>query len=400
MEQQLNDLVEQFAELKKVHKKDREELQKLKNQMGDQISSEEDSRKEKLEEELKEALEVEKELQEKLEATKKRRVEIEEELGTSSLKFTGRGLGGKRFDTRAPEEKMELSFGGEQNASALHLRQFIEHYKLVRMVNIRNTLANWDDPSYRAAKLRIALKGAPADFVGEESSISRAWTEDDEQILKKLKERYIDTESIELKIMEAEEVIQEENEPLAEYLSRVQRVMRVAYPEEPENILNKRAAWKFISGIRNREIRGAVIKEKWMQGQETKPLEEILLIAESTRKTIVATNATGQEKGTLNAVLKRNPRNSDESGSSSNSRRSSGESLYSKSSNTSKTSSNYSFSNGECLYCKKRHPGGWRTCYSRLRNDPRWTPPPQKKKSNYNRGNVQNMRGYGDDENF
>ena len=33
------------------------------------------------------------------------------------------------------------------------MRQFIEHY--------RNTLANWDDPSYRAAKLRIALEGAP-----------------------------------------------------------------------------------------------------------------------------------------------------------------------------------------------------------------------------------------------
>ena len=53
----------------------------------------------------------------------------------------------------------------------------------------------------------------------------------DDDILMKLTERYIDMESvdyIELKIMEAEEVSQNEYEPLAEYLSRVQWVMRLA----------------------------------------------------------------------------------------------------------------------------------------------------------------------------
>ena len=114
------------------------------------------------------------------------------------------------FDVRAPEEKM--TFGGDQNCSASHFRQFIEHYKLIRMVNMRKRLTNWDDPSYRAAKLRIALNGAPAEFIEEKSSMLKDWTENDNEIMRRLKERYIDTESIELRIMEAEEVSQQKDE--------------------------------------------------------------------------------------------------------------------------------------------------------------------------------------------
>ena len=116
--------------------------------------------------------------------------------------------------------------------------------------------------------------------------------------MRRLKERYIDTESIELRIIETEEVSQQKDEPLTEYLSRV----RLGYPKEPENIVYKRLAWKFLSGILNNDIRSAVIKEKWINGQEAKPLEEILLIAETTRKALVA---TGQDKGTIGAVKRR-----------------------------------------------------------------------------------------------
>ena len=38
---------------------------------------------------------------------------------------------------------------------------------------MRKRLTNWDDPSYRAAKLRIALNGAPAEFIEEKISMLR-----------------------------------------------------------------------------------------------------------------------------------------------------------------------------------------------------------------------------------
>ena len=274
-------LLKEFQKLQEQRDKDAEVIKAMKEKIEEKEG--EEKIKEELDHELEEINAKEKVLEDELENLREKKKAIQARLLTEDV--TGRPK--KAFDTVRAEERISLAFGGDQNCTAQHLRQFISHYELVRMINIRNTIVNWDDPKYRAAKLRISLLGSPAEFMGEESSMSRAWTFDDDQIIQKLKERYIDTESIELKIMEAEEVTQEENEPLSEYMTRVQRKMRDAYPEEPDTILNKRVAWKFLSGIRNREIRAAVIKDKWMVGQEAKPLDEILLIAESTRKAMV-----------------------------------------------------------------------------------------------------------------
>ncbi len=161
-------------------------------------------------------------------------------------------------------------------------------------------------------------------------------------------------------------------------------------------------AWKFLSGIRNRDIRAAVIKEKWMAGQDAKPLDEILLIAESTRKTMVATSATGSERGTIGAVLRRNSDEYSSSTRSSSSRKSSGESSLSPRSGRSTPSSKPNASPrtatyNECLYCKKKHPGGRKNCFVRLRNNPNWTPG---KRKNQAQGKVRAVRGSEDVENF
>ena len=180
MEAKLENLLEQFKKFEEQRVKDQEEIEKLKGKLD--AKSEDETKKEQIQKEIAEITRCEKEWQVKIEEARKKRTELEEQLKTE-FKVEDDGQT-QRFQTRAPEEKINLSFGGEQNSSAQQLRQFIEHYKLVKMVNMRNTLANWDDPGYRAAKLRIALLGAPADYVGEESSMFRAQTNDDEQILK------------------------------------------------------------------------------------------------------------------------------------------------------------------------------------------------------------------------
>ena len=223
----------------------------------------------------------------------------------------------------------------------------MEHYKLVRMVNIRDQLLNWDDPSFRAAKLRLALRGSAAEYVTGESGLAKPWTKDDEQIMDMLERRYLKTEAIELKIIEVEETKQSDREPLPDYLSRVQRMIRDAYHGESEITLQKRTAWKFLSGIQNKEIRASVIKEKWMASEtEAKTPEEILLIAETARMTMAAVSATGNNKGNIGAFT----------GGKQNKKT---------------TSKEWEV----CLFCKRRHPGGWQDCYRRQREDPQWTPP-------------------------
>ena len=385
-------LMKSFQELQLQRKEDAELIRELKGKL--ETRDEKETQKEELTEELRGISERESALQEELEAIQGKKKELEEEL--KAAHEGGNNKGQQRYDVRAPEEKIAMTFGGDQNCSASHLRQFIEHYKLIRMVNMRNLLANWDDPSYRAAKLRIALHGAPASYIGEESSMAKDWTENDDEIIKRLKERYIDTESIELRIMEAEEVSQEKNEPLSEYLSRVQRVVRLAYPEEPENIINKRVAWKFLSGIQDKEIRSAVIKEKWMAGQDAKPLEEILLIAETTRKTLIATTMTGQSKGTV-SVVKRGSSDEFSLPSTHSSRNASSESTKSSSSSgSSRSSKPGNKTHQECLYCRKKHPGGWKDCFKRKRVEPDWTPAKKRKSS----GNVRALSQTPEDENF
>ena len=252
------------------------------------------------------------------------------------------------FRGKGREEKIELTFGN--TLSAKSLREFVEHYKLVKMVNIRDQLLNWDDPSFRAAKLRLALRGSAAEYVTGESGLSKPWTEDDQQIIDMLERRYLKTEAIELKIIEVEETKQADREPLPDYLSRVQRMVRDAYHGEAESTLQKRTAWKFLSGIQNKEIRASVIKEKWMATEiEAKTPDEILLIAETARMTMAAVSATGNSKGNVGAFTSGN----------------------SGKQNRKTTSKEWEM----CLYCKRRHPGGWQDCYRRQREDPNWTPP-------------------------
>ena len=287
---------------------------------------------------------------------------------------------GAPFAGRGREEKIELTFGSILTAKAL--REFIEHYKIVRMVNIQEELKNWDDPAFRAAKLRLTLRGAAAEYVTGESGISMPWTQNDEQIIKKLEERYLNTDAIELKIIEVEEAKQEDREPLPDYLSRVQRLVREAYRGESDAVINKRIAWKFLSGIQNREIRASVIKEKWMKSDtEAKSPDEILLIAETTRRTMAAVSATSSHKPIVGAVGQE--RRAQE---------------YDSTAATQERSGDYNSSrrNSECKYCKRNHPGGWEKCYRRQREAPNWTPDGQrsdrgssdKKKYKQNKKNV------------
>ena len=287
-----------------------------------------------------------------------------------------------RFSSHAREENIDVTFGDVLTPEAL--LEFIDGYKLAKYLNQEEKIANWDDKRFRAAKLRKALRGPAASYVRSENAMASSWTEDDDEIIAKLEARYLTTEAFESKIREAEEVYQQDHEPLPEFLTRVQQLIMDAYPGEPVEVKNKRVVWKFLSGLKSKDIRAEIIRAKWMINRnEAKPAEEILMVAETARKAMEGAAVTGQTKsgkiapvqdttsddmkelaGEMRSILaayqQTSQSNSKSAGNKSNNRRS-----------KKKDEGN---SRELCLYCKKEHWGGWQKCYKRRNENPSWTP--------------------------
>ena len=311
--------------------------------------------------------------------------QAEQQLATSKLELDDLRIHDDkppRFSAHAREENIDVTFGDVLTPEAL--LEFIDGYKLAKYLNQEEQIANWDDKRFRAAKLRKALRGPAASYVRNENAMASSWTEDDDEIIARLEARYLTTEAFESKIRDAEEVCQQDHEPLPEFLTRVQRLIIEAYPGEPVEVKNKRVVWKFLSGLKSKDIRAEIIKAKWMVNRnEAKPAEEILMVAETARKAMEGAAVTGQMKGgkiapvqdttsndmkeiagemrnILAAYQQASQSNSKSTGNKTNSRRS-----------TKKDDGN---TRELCLYCKKEHWGGWQKCYKRRNENPSWTP--------------------------
>ena len=273
------------------------------------------------------------------------------------------------------EKSIELTFGDDTSPHLLE--KFTAHYSLVDRINKARGVRVWRKPGYRALMLRSALRGAASEFVeNAENIMLTPWVENDQEILQKLMERYVTNAAIELRIIEFETASQLEGEPLGEYMVRIQRLMEKAYSTHPQYIKEVRVVWQFLNGLRDRDVREALIKEKWMKdGQNAKSYDEILKIAETVVNAKVAAKATGQVKaqgfksGTINALSssnttgKKSPKNKGKYNYRSNS------SPYNTSGSRTRKDSLV------CWYCEKKdHEGGWQQCPLREEKDPQWKP--------------------------
>ena len=256
------------------------------------------------------------------------------------------------YDCRTGEERLDVTFGEELTPKSL--KAFIAQYNLVKKVNMSKRIFLWDNESHRAHKVRLALRGEAAEYVNAEDSMQKEWTNDDVKVLEALKKRYLNTQSREVKIIEFESLKQEGSQTLSEYLTQVQQLVQIAYPNEPDETTRRRVVWTFLNGLRNVEIRAAIIKEGWVVNDEqTKDPEDILKIAESARQVTEAAKATGRRNGgAVNRVAE-----SEEQGSVA---------LYQQQTNEKRKM--------KCYYCQKEHAGGWWYCEKRLREAPEWKP--------------------------
>ena len=123
------------------------------------------------------------------------------------------------------------------------------------------------------------------------------WTNNDKEIIKKLKDRYMGVLSLELNIVAFEEMAQGDNETLAQYMTRCQAQGLDAYQmmNEPRST-QLRIIWKVLSGIKDAGVRS---EKKWMKSEsEAKSYEEVLKIAQQSKLlNRLAAVATGTRRG-------------------------------------------------------------------------------------------------------
>lgn len=302
--------------------------------------------------------------------------EAESKPGDSSLKSKPEDL----RDLREQETKVEVIAGRERaltktfgrNPTADTLMEFLDHYQLCVDINLQKRIPGWERSDYRAKELRCQLEGEAATYVRQEEAMQEDWVHDDEEIIRHLQDRWMNRDCIELDIIEFEEARQREDETLAQFMTRLKGLGQRAFSEFDPQGMQQRIIWRFLDGVRDRDVRSSIIRERWMKDRRTpKSYDEVLKIGETALMVKVAARATGalgtdhKASGTTNknlvASMRQGPTRKMKGGSGSGSSRGGSQSP--------KTPRAL-----ECFYCGEHHPGGWRFCEKRKKENPRWLP--------------------------
>ena len=131
-------------------------------------------------------------------------------------------------------------------------------------------------------------------YIRQEEAMAQGWVLNDEEIIDKLEERWLNRDCIEMDILEFEEARQGDYETLAQYMHRLKGQGQQAFSEFDPNGMHQRIIWRFLDGVKDKEIRSVIIKERWMKDRRTrKPYDDVLKIATNAHMTKVAANATG-----------------------------------------------------------------------------------------------------------
>ena len=134
-------------------------------------------------------------------------------------------------------------------------------------------------------------------------------------------------------------------------MQRVKGLGQTAFAEFDAAGMHQRIIWRFLDGVRDKDVRSEIIRARWMKDRKTpKPFDEVLKIAEGAKMLKVAASATGH--GGQNSVAP----------------------IQSRYSSNNPSTSKSKTAGPECYYCNERHAGGWRSCKKRKRENPAWTP--------------------------
>ena len=135
MAEKLAQLMKRFEEL---------QFQELIKELRGKIEtrSEKEAKRDALSKKLEEMLRRESDLEGELEQVILEKLELSKEVEAVFIRSTPKWAAS--ICCAASEEKMSMTFGGELG----HLRQYIEHSKSVRMINMRNLLHHQDADAF------------------------------------------------------------------------------------------------------------------------------------------------------------------------------------------------------------------------------------------------------------
>ena len=105
------------------------------------------------------------------------------------------------------------------------------------------------------------------------------------EIIQRLKDGWLNRECIEQDIAEFEEAKQVNGEALGDFLERVKGLGQKAYGEFDTASMQQRIVWRFLDGVKNKNLRNELVRSQWMKDRKTaKSYAEVLKMAETVSK--------------------------------------------------------------------------------------------------------------------
>ena len=291
---------------------------------------------------------------------------------------------GDEAPSKMQEIPLKITFG--EDTAPTSWMAFKSHFELVKKANVMRGVQSWNNKEYRALMCRLQMRGTAASYVEQQAVLDPLWASDDEAIMDRLSQMYYTSDAIEVRIIRFEEATQMQDECLSDFMTRLQQLASQSFASEPSDIVRKRVIWRFLAGLRDREVRSQLIKEKWMESDEkAKSYDEVMKIALAALSCKRATQVTGMNRnnGAATAQVKVVEYNldyvSEEEPSITQAQMKNVQSVTQKESlhipNRGKgPQMNRNQRKFKCFYCNKYHPGGWLVCSKRLKEDPNWKP--------------------------
>ena len=260
---------------------------------------------------------------------------------------------------------LDLTFDGE---IAKDFKQFWHHYELMAHQNVAVKLWSAKDDAPKLIAIEKQLRGKAALFVHRLPEGSKATVTALHEALTK---KYVNPRAIQSYALAFDQATQQPREELDDFLRRLQRMVRLGFPNSTEN--DARVTRRFISGINSDTVRFRLLEKGFYKQDGTCEVPETVLVAAQELSSILQTSgdtpsicAIREENSVLRQKLTELEKKVDD--------------LQVNANNKSGRSSRGRFPGRSrsirCWYppCGKQHPGGWKECRLRKRNEPEWQP--------------------------
>ena len=180
------------------------------------------------------------------------------------------------------EYRLDITFDGD---IAEDFEQFWHHYELTARQNIAAKLWSDEDDAPKLLAIEKQLRGKAALFVRglpEENKATVA------ALHTALTKKYVNPRAIQSYALAFDQATQQPREELDDFLRRLQRMVRLGFPNSTEN--DARLTRRFISGINSDMVRFRLLEKGFYKQDGTCESPETVLVAAQELSSILQTS--------------------------------------------------------------------------------------------------------------